>query len=539
MVGVVLVTALFFAYFHPVINSAMRKLLLICLTLFPILSFSQYVNIEVGNQYAPNEPSIAINPKAVNEMIAGANLRNYYLSSDSGNTWTQHQLSSTLGVWGDPVMAIDTVGDYYFFHLSNPQVGHWIDRIVCQKSTDKGLTWNDGTYVGLNGTKQQDKQWVTIDRENNYIYMTWTEFDDYGSTLPSDSSRILFSKSVDAGLSWSTPLILSKNEGNCIDSDETVEGAVPTIGPNGEIYVAWSGDDKIWFNKSTDTGNTWLPSEIRIANQPGGWDYEISGVSRCNGMPITMCDTSQNSTRGNIYVLWSDQRNGLLDTDVWIIKSTNNGVTWTLPKRVNDDGIGSQQFMTWGAVDQSTGVIYTIFYDRRNYTISDETDVYMAYSTDGGETFTNVRISDTAFVPNSNLFFGDYTGIQAVNGTVRPIWTKMHQGEQTIQTALIQHDPLTGVLEIKREENLFLEQNFPNPVEFETQIAFKLRETSVISITVYDMYGRAILTPIINQEFTYGRHQFTINIGDIFSSGIYYYRLSSVHENVTRKMIIK
>jgi len=517
----------------------MRKLLLICLILSPYFGFSQYANIEIGSLYSPNEPSIAINPNSLNEMIGGANIRNYYLSSDSGNTWTEHQLTSSLGVMGDPVMAVDTAGSYYFFHLSNPSSGHWIDRIVCQKSTDKGLTWNDGSFVGLNGAKDQDKPWVTINRANNYIYLTWTEFDNYGGTLPTDSSRILFSKSEDAGLSWSTPIKLSTNEGDCLDSDETVEGAVPAIGPNGEVYVAWSGHDKIWFNKSTDDGNSWLPSEIIIANQPDGWVFDISGINRCGGLPVTMCDTSQKSTRGNIYVLWSDQRNGLSDTDVWIKKSTNNGVTWSAPKRVNDDVAGNQQFLASGVVDQTTGAIYIVFYDRRNYPNSDKTDVYMAYSVDGGNTFSNFKINTTPFTPSENLFFGDYTDVDAVNGTIRPIWGRMDQGVQTIQTALIQHSLSTGVIEIKKNKNLVLEQNFPNPVEFETHIAFKLRETSVVSIRVYDMYGKEVLTPIVNQKFAYGRHEFTINVNDGFSSGIYYYRLSSAHENVTRRMVIK
>ena len=83
-----------------------------------------------------------------------------------------------------------------------------------------------------------------------------------------------------------------------------------------------------------DQGDTWLPVEVVISDQPGGWDYDISGLNRSNGLPFTVCDTSQSSTRGNLYVHWSDQRNGLLDTDVWIIKSTDGGDTWTRPKRV-------------------------------------------------------------------------------------------------------------------------------------------------------------------------------------------------------------
>ena len=516
----------------------MFRTFLISFLLFPLLATSQYANVLVGDSLYPNEPSIMINPNNPSEVIGGANLSNLYLSTDSGYTWTQQIVTSSLGVWGDPVMAIDTAGDYYFFHLSNPLVGHWIDRIVCQKSTDKGLTWNDGSYVGLNGPKHQDKQWVTIDRSNNYIYITWTEFDNYGSVDAVYKSRIMFAKSTDAGASWSNPVIISSQEGDCVDSDNTAEGAVPTLGPNGQIYVAWAIDNKIVFNKSLDQGVTWLPSEINIAAQPGGWDYSIPGIGRCNGLPITVCDTSNSDNNGAIYVSWTDQKNGTSDTDVWIIKSTDEGATWTSPKRINDDIPGKHQFFTWLAVDQRTGNLYSVFYDRRNYT-DEQTDVYLAYSEDGGDSFTNVKISESPFVPNPQFFFGDYTGIVAQNGMVRPIWARMNNNQQTIQTAMIQFDAITGLQIIESANEISLEQNFPNPVRGTTQIGFKIRTSGKVSITVYDMYGRVVLTPIVNQYFAYGRHEFTINVTDDFASGMYYYQLSSEKESITRKMIVE
>jgi hypothetical protein len=150
--------------------------------IYIIPAFAQHTNVMISNINSPEEPSIYINHKNTNQLIAGANINNYYVSNDGGLTWTKKTLSSTNGVWGDPCMMIDTAGALYFFHLSNPNVGNWIDRIVCQKSTDGGNTWNDGTYMGLNGTKAQDKEWTTVDPTNNNIYATWTQFDSYGSS---------------------------------------------------------------------------------------------------------------------------------------------------------------------------------------------------------------------------------------------------------------------------------------------------------------------------------------------------------------------
>ena len=156
---------------------------------FGFYAKAQHVNIVISNQNDPNEPSIAINPKNTNELVAGSNINNYYYSTDGGLNWTEDILSSTYGVWGDPAIACDTTGSFYFFHLSNPPSGSWIDRIVSQRMPSLGAAWTNGGFAGLNGNKAQDKHWVTIDRSTNVIYMTWTEFDSYGSTTPTDGRR--------------------------------------------------------------------------------------------------------------------------------------------------------------------------------------------------------------------------------------------------------------------------------------------------------------------------------------------------------------
>ncbi len=79
-------------------------------------------------------------PKNPNIMVAGSILNNVHKSVDGGLTWSSSILSSSFGVWGDPVIDVDTSGNFYYFHLSNPSAGNWIDRIVCQKSVNNGTT---------------------------------------------------------------------------------------------------------------------------------------------------------------------------------------------------------------------------------------------------------------------------------------------------------------------------------------------------------------------------------------------------------------
>ncbi|HMT28443.1 MAG TPA: T9SS type A sorting domain-containing protein [Bacteroidia bacterium] len=498
--------------------------------------FAQHQNILISDQNFPNEPSIAVNPKNTNELVAGSNIDNYYYSTDGGFTWNENILTSSFGVWGDPVIACDTTGSFYFFHLSNPPTGNWIDRIVSQRVAAPGGTWTNGGYAGLNGTKAQDKHWVTIDRSTNIIYMTWTEFDEYGSSLATDSSRILFSKSSDQGQNWTPPLRINQISGDCIDEDNTTEGAVPALGPNGEVYVSWAGPAGLTFDRSTDGGASWLSQDISVSAIPGGWDFAIPGIYRANGLPITTCDTSGGPNNGTIYINWSDQRNGTTNTDIWLAKSTDGGNTWSLPIKVNDDATQRQQFFTWMTIDQTNGNLWFVFYDRRNYN-DNRTDVYMARSTDGGVTFENFKISNNPFIPDPGVFFGDYTNVTAHNNVVRPIWTNLNNGQLTLWTAIID-TTLVGQNEndFSLNEYLVLEQNYPNPFHRQTTFSFKLHKQEPVTLKIYDFTGRWVASPIENEIMGFGKH--VIKFESQLPQGSYFYELEAGGKLLRRKMLI-
>ena len=387
--------------------------------------------------YGQSEPSIAIDPKNPNNIAAGCILSDYYFSKDGGKTWESRKMSSTYGVWGDPAILFDTTGHVYYFHLADYKKTSWIDRIVCQSASTVDGKFNEGTFPKPNGTKAQDKHWMVLNPMNNDIYLTWTQFDKYDSALESDSSVILFARSSDQGKTWTDPKRISFYGGNCLDSDETVEGAVPAVGPNGEIYVVWSGPKGLVFQVSKDRGKTWLPVEQKIGPQIEGWDLDIPGMNRANGLPILVSDLSNGPNRGNLYLNWCDQRNGKDNTDVFLSVSKDGGKTWSEARKVNQDNTKTHQFFTWVTVDQSTGYLYFVYYDRRNY--SDlKTDVYISRSTDGGITFKDFRISDKPFTPDAKNFFGDYLNISAVKGEVRPIYPRMDEGKISLWVTLIQ-----------------------------------------------------------------------------------------------------
>jgi hypothetical protein len=491
----------------------------------------------------PEEVTIAINPTDPMNLVAGANIDYYYYSTDGGLTWQQGQLSSSMGVWGDPCVAFDADGSVYYAHLSWPlqAIDDFLDRIVVQKSTTGGTAWSDGVGVGFNHPKDQDKEWLVADLTHssyrNNLYLAWTEFDKLDSANPADSTRILFSRSINHGVTWSSPIRVSDMAGNALDGDDTVEGAVPAVGPNGEIYLSWVGSELLFFDKSTDGGVT-FGSDVVVTTQPGGWAFDIPGIYRCNGFPVTMCDVSNSPYQGHVYIVFSDQRNGTDDTDVFIVKSTDGGTTWTSPLALVPETGPAQQFFPWSTIDPVTGFIYVVYYDRR-FTAGNATDVYMSTSQDGGATWSDFKVSAAPFTPTASVFFGDYINVAALAGMVYPIWMRMDGSNLSIWTAIVDIPTGIAVTPHPTGRGAELGQNFPNPFNPTTTIEFKLAATARVNLSIFDAAGR-LMTTLADQTLPAGPHRLawdgTDARGQAVGSGVYFYRLRAGDHTVTRKM---
>ena len=120
----------------------------------------------------------------------------------------------------------------------------------------------------------------------------------------------------------SRPLRISDDTGDARDGDGTLEGAVPAVGPKGEVYVAWAGPKGLSFDRSDDGGWTFGADKL-ISPLTGGWDIPVPGVERHNGMPVTAVDLSSGPNKGTLYVNFIDERNG--DTDVFLLASKDGG----------------------------------------------------------------------------------------------------------------------------------------------------------------------------------------------------------------------
>ena len=193
------------------------------------------------------------------------------------------------------------------------------------------------------------------------------------------------------------------------------------------------------------------------------------------------------------------------------------------------------------SVDPITGIIYIVFYDRRDNLdpSSTKTHVYLARSDDGGETFKNYRVTETPFFPNANIFFGDYTGIAAYNRKVYPIWMRMDGNTMSVWTAPIDDSQFATSVEERQElpGEFHLYQNYPNPFNPETTISYDLKESAHIQLKVYDSIGNDVAT-IVNENQEPGLHRVLFDARSAnLPSGVYVYRLTNGKNEATNKML--
>ncbi len=406
---------------------------------------------------AQNEPSIDVNPSDPNHIIATSNdyrLRvepppehdvraGYYVSFDGGNTWPGDgiidisTIPNTFAA-GDPAIAIHDINNVYYsyiaFNRSTNDGG-----VAVSKSTDGGLTWQDPVVVDWNSASEfQDKDYITVDATGSpydgNVYVTWTNFGNNGTP-------IYFSRSTDGGATFSIPNQIS---GPGYDSSQ---GSLPVVGPAGVIYVAWFNYDTggIRMARSINGGQSFgtpfpVASVYDIPSPLPGGDF------RDNSFPTIAVDKNN----GNLYVAWSDYRNG--DADIYFTRSTNGGSTWSNPARINDDPLynHAHQFFPWADVAPN-GKLYVGWFDSRLDPTPLVTpllyDEYVTVSTDGGLTFSpNQRMSevtaDSSIGGFSTPFIGDYSGLAATNDFVYPAWVDTRRSQEDIYTQRV--NPVKG-----------------------------------------------------------------------------------------------
>ena len=292
------------------------------------------------------------------------------------------------------------------------------------------------------------------------------------------------------------------------------------------------------FDKSVDGGQTFGADKVISALIPG-WNIKVDGLPRCNGFATILCDISHSKNKGNLYAIFSDQRNGNQDADIFSLRSSDEGNSWDSPVRVNNDTTQYEQFMPASAIDQSTGYLYSVFYDRRNTNGGAQSDLYLARSTDGGRSFGNFRLTKNPIAIGAGVFFTDYIGIAALNSYIYPIWEQTNLSgsaiymsdvidTETIQNSVHEPDLQTG--------NLLAMHISPNPANTTITCYISYQPEQTISVILYDVMGRNVANIYAgrvsnnDQSFSYDTHQ--------LPNGIYYCLAQSGPERIVQKIMI-
>jgi hypothetical protein len=406
-------------------------------------------NVDMSQEAGPqSETSIAIDPSNPAIVVGGSNeidrlpMRAYY-SSDAGSTWAGVDLplpptrtNNGFDFGSDPGVAWDAHGTvYYSYIVVFFSAGGAINgsEVAVARSHDDGQTWK-ATYFHLasGGAKFNDKPMIAVDTDptsphEGTIYVAWDTTNGTGG-VPS-TTGILVSHSTDGGKTFSKAVFASQTHAG----PRFGFAADPFVAPGGTVHIAWHDFVTNALNEaaSTDGGLSFGPIHtIAPTVVPFALSIPAQASRGVIVYPACGADLSSGSHRGDLFCSWMDL-NGPSGTDIFAARSTDAGVTWSDPEVVNDDRprAGNDQFNQWLSLDPSDGRVYVSFHDTRLDPNHVSTNYFMAVSPGGGGAFgDNQRVSsastnEAAPGADSGNQYGDYEGISAINGEVRPIWT--------------------------------------------------------------------------------------------------------------------
>jgi hypothetical protein len=247
------------------------------------------------------------------------------------------------------------------------------------------------------------------------------------------------------------------------------------VGNSGELYIGGASgiNDSLVVAKSLDARDrgslvSWnKPVLVNIGGNPTGWNGVNPGGLL--GQVSIDVDRSDGPGRDNVYVLGSVARSVNSDPcDVMFAGSTDGGLTWSAPVRINDDQ-SVTNFQWFGTMSVApTGRIDAIWLDTRDAPPgSDSSALYYSYSTDQGKTWSaNERMSGTfdshTGYPDQNKM-GDYFDMVSDSTGAHLAWANTFNGEQDVYYShIVPPHASSGIGEIPLGARITI---FPNPVK--------------------------------------------------------------------------
>lgn len=230
--------------------------------------------------------------------------------------------------------------------------------IYYANSTDGGVTYGSNVLVTTqNTTDWQNNPSIDVDASGT-VHIVWEDDRDgnwsvyYANSLDGFSSNVKVSKDTLPGNQWTAAI---------------------RVGDTGTIHTAWEGATDIYYARSTDGGLS-FGSGI-LLNDDGG--------NATQGKVSLAVETG-----GIVHAAWEDTR--LSDSDIFYVRSTDDGVTFGPNVRVNDDMTTEGQATPSLAVEDGE-YVHIAWADARD----GGWDIYYTASPNSGASFLpNEKVND-------------------------------------------------------------------------------------------------------------------------------------------------
>lgn len=381
-------------------------------------------------------------------------------------------------ITSDPWVQFDDEGNAYLMVLDHPPFdldpegngwGMTLHRwdSVSPADVSTGDTW--GPRLPISAYEDDLNRQLFLDDKNTFALnnagedgdgTTGTMISCWGQNIPPIiKQQVVCNRSTNQGDSWSEPVPISGVHQLVIGPH-----VIPHPANASTFYAVWlqyaseiaTGEATLEFNRTTDGGQTWLAQSIPITTMTGIPRSFPGQAFRNLSIPIMSAGpVPEGGGNPPLYLAIAQylaapdpatDQDGM-QADIIIYRSTNGGTSWSeLTNLTEDTGAGTNlnadQFQPYIDVvreGESAGQINVTYFDRRhdlavtghpgNYF----TDVYLSRSNDGGETFTDVRLTHdmtdpqyNAPVSPSGLFFGDYQGLTVTECAAFPFVNDTH-----------------------------------------------------------------------------------------------------------------
>ncbi len=323
-------------------------------------------------------------------------------SSDYGASWSSTRVLNSYALADTinddlPKLATDRDGVWMcVWQKSDPRDGTTVDSdLVYSRSLDNGVNWSFARDLNANAvteTRFNSEPVIATDGGSDWIVAWHSNQPMVGEIEIGPDDDILYATSGDDGLSWSETRFLNTDA----DVDSAVDRRTSIAWVEESTFiVAWdsverSGPDAdIYFSRTTDAGANWsAPAALHADASGGGHDY---------GVQLTVESPSA------VGAIWYSNRNRLStlsDFDIFLVRSTNGGVSWSSPIIVNSNATSDSDVDTFPSIGSSPeGKWVAVWRSETNLggTIGADRDLFISCSEDSGQTWSAVEVlNDTA-----------------------------------------------------------------------------------------------------------------------------------------------